>query len=119
MKKILAASFLVLISAAPSPAALKVIGYGRQMHLDVSGFPPEMREDYKVVQDKCVQCHTMERIIMAVKTGLGPVSGLPFDKKAVAAYGERMLKRSNPGMSSAEVQKAVDFLDFLIDEMGR
>jgi hypothetical protein len=57
------------------------------MRLDPSGFPPDMKERYeKIMQVRCFTCHSLERVIIALKTGVVPISGQPFDKITTEAY---------------------------------
>ena len=119
MKKLLLILLLVSLSATAAQAALKVIGKGDAMHLDPSGFPPAMKANYEIVRVKCIKCHTLERTIVAVQTGVAPISGQPFDRNATKAYGVKMLRKPDSNMSKAEVKASVDFLNFLLVETER
>ena len=119
MKKLLLTLLVVSISATAAHAGLKVVGKGDTMHLDPSGFPPAMKANYEIVRVKCVKCHTLERTIVAVQTGVAPISGQPFDRNATKAYGVKMLRKPDSNMSKPEVKASVDLLNFLLAEAER
>ena len=96
-------------------AALKTTGSGDSTAIDTAGFPPEMAAAYKVMEAKCKKCHSMERSVVAIQTGLGPISGNIFDKSSTEAYGVKMLRMPDSGMSKEEVKTVVDLLNFLVD----
>jgi hypothetical protein len=119
MKKLLVTLLLVATTATAAHAGLKVVGKGDAMHLDPSGFPPAMKANYEIVRAKCVKCHTLERTIVAVQTGVAPISGQPFDRSATKAYGVKMLRKPDSNMTKPEVKASVDFLNFLLAETER
>lgn len=119
MKKLLVTMLLLATSATAAHAGLKVIGKGDAMRLDPSGFPPAMKENYEVVRVKCVKCHTLERTIVAIQTGVAPISGQPFDRSATKAYGVKMLRKPDSNMSKPEVKASVDLMNWLLTEAER
>jgi uncharacterized membrane protein len=119
MKKILFTMLLIATTATAANAALKVVGKGDAMRLDSASFPPAMKSNYDIVRTKCVKCHTLERTIVAVQSGVAPISGQPFDRNATKAYGIKMLRKPDSNMTKAEVKQAVDLLNFLIAEAER
>jgi hypothetical protein len=84
-----------------------------------TGFPAAQKANYDVVRVKCVKCHTLERTIVAVQTGVAPISGQPFDRSATKAYGVKMLRKPDSNMNKAEVRQAVDLLNYLLVEAER
>ena len=117
MKKLLVALLLVATAASAANAArtvLKVIGKGDAMRLDPSSFPPAMKANYEIFRVKCVKCHNLERSIVAIQTGIAPISDQPFDRKAVKAYGDKMLRKPGSGMSVSDVKATVDLMEFLL-----
>jgi len=119
MKKLLLVLFLVGLFVQPCYAGLKVIGKGDAMRLDPSGFPPEMKAAYEIMKVKCVKCHTLERTIVAIQTGIAPISGQPFDRGATKAYGIKMLRKPDSNMNKQEVKATVDLMNYLLDEAAR
>ena len=119
MKRLLLTLLVVTLSATAAHAGLKVVGKGDAMHLDPSGFPPAMKANYEVVRVKCVKCHTLERTIVAIQTGVAPISGQPFDRNATKAYGVKMLRKPDSNMTKPEVKASVELLNFLLAETER
>ncbi|GFO61276.1 hypothetical protein GMST_36010 [Geomonas silvestris] len=119
MKKLLITLLLVSLSATAAHAGLKVIGKGDNMRLDPSNFPPQMKANYEIVRVRCVKCHTLERTIVAVQTGVAPISGQPFDRNATKAYGVKMLRKPDSNMSKPEVKASVELLNYLLSEAER
>ena len=116
MKKLMLTLFVLIISATSAHAGLKVIGKGDAMRLDATAFPPAMKANYDVVRVKCVKCHTLERTIVAIKTGVAPISGQPFDRSATKAYGVKMLRKPDSNMTKPEVKASVDLMNYLLAE---
>ena len=114
MKKLLLPLFILIVTATSAHAGLKVIGKGDAMHLDPSGFPPAMKANYEILRVKCVKCHTLERTIVAIQTGVAPISGQPFDHSATKRYGIKMLRKPDSNMNKAEVKASVDLLNYLL-----
>jgi cytochrome c2 len=113
MLRCLVISVIFILWALPGHAAVKTIGQGESLQFDPSGFPPDMKAAYAVMQIKCTQCHSLQRT--AVTTGVGPISGRPFDHAAASAYGQKMLRKQNARMSREEVKVVVDLLNYLLD----
>lgn len=119
MKKLLVAMLLVAAAATAAQAGLNVVGKGDAMRLDPSSFPPAMKANYEIFKVKCVKCHTMERCIVAIESGVAPISGQPFDAKAAKAYGARMLRKSDCDMTKTDVKATVDLMEFLLGKTER
>jgi hypothetical protein len=115
MKKLLVTLLLVAASATAAHAALKVIGKGSTMNFDTSSFPPAMKAKYEIFRVKCVKCHTLERTIVAIQTGVAPISGQPFDRDAARAYGAKMTRKTDSGMSKADVKTCTEVMEYLVD----
>lgn len=115
MKKVVLVALLFCLSSTAAHAALKVIGKGDNMRLDSSGFPPNMKAAYDVMRVKCVKCHTLERTIVALQTGIAPISGQPFDRNATKAYGIKMLRKPDSNMTKQEVKVTVELMNYLLD----
>ena len=116
MKKLLVTMLLLATSATVAHAGLKVVGKGEAMRLDPSAFPPAMKANYDIVRVKCTKCHTLERTIVAIQTGVAPISGQPFDRNATKAYGVKMLRKPDSNMSKPEVKASVDLMNYLLAE---
>ena len=107
---------LVATTATCAHAGLKVIGKGAATRLDSASFPPAMKANYEIMRVKCVKCHTLERTIVAIQTGVAPISGQPFDRSATKAYGVKMLRKPDSNMNKAEVKASVELMNYLLSE---
>jgi len=114
MKKLVITMLLVAATATAANAALKVMGRDDGMRLDASSFPAAMKANYEIFKVKCTKCHSLERSIVAIQTGVAPISGQPFDRNAIRAYGARMLRKPDSGMTKADVKATVDLMDYLL-----
>lgn len=115
MKKCLFLVALLVFVATPCLAGLRVVGSGDAMRLDPSAFPTNMKASYEIMRVKCVKCHTLERTIVAIRTGIAPISGQPFDRGAVKAYGVKMLRKPDSNMNKAEVKACCELMNYLLD----
>ncbi len=119
MKRIVAALMLSFLSVATSQAGLKVVGTGQNLQVDVSRFPPQMQAAYQLMQLKCVKCHSLERAVIAVRTGVAPITGTEFDKKAARSYGIKMMRKPDANISTKEAHTIVDLLCYMLDESAK
>jgi len=119
MRRVLPAVMLLCLIGTASHAGLKLIGKGNQMQVDPSAFPSKMKERYVLMKFKCAKCHTLERVVMAVQTGIAPISGQPFDRDATRAYGIKMMRKSGSNMNKQEIKDIIELLNFLLDEASK
>ncbi|MHB8835625.1 MAG: cytochrome C [Candidatus Methylomirabilia bacterium] len=118
--KVLFVAVALCLAARPLAAVdLKTLGSGDVMTFDPSGFREEMKPKFEIMKAKCVKCHTMERTIVAIKTGVAPVSGQPFDRSATKAYGIKMLRKPDSDMNKEQVKAVVELMNYLLDEADR
>ena len=119
MQKVLPIVLFLFLICSTAQAGLKVVGTGDNMRFDPSTFPPAMKAAYEIMKVKCIKCHTLERTVVAITTGIAPISGQPFDRKATKAYGIKMLRKPDSNMNRQEIKVAVDLMNFLLDEAAR
>jgi hypothetical protein len=119
MKKSLFTLLLLALTANAAHAGLKVVGKGDGMHFDPTTFPPAMKANYDVMKTKCVKCHTLERTVVAITTGVAPISGQPFDRTATKAYGIKMMRKPDSNMNRNEIKATVDLMNYMLQEEGR
>ena len=110
---------LFAVVATPAHAKIKSVGKGDKMNFDPSQIPGDMKPAFEIMKVKCIQCHTQERTVISIQTGIAPVTGQPFDKQATKAYGIKMLRKPKSNMNRDEVKKVVDLMNFLIDEAAK
>jgi hypothetical protein len=110
---------LMLVLAAPCQAALKLVGKGDKLTFDPSGFPPQMKANWEIFKVKCIKCHTMERTVVSITTGVAPISSQPFDRNATKAYGVKMMRKPDSNMNKQEVKASVELMNWMLDEASR
>lgn len=117
MNKISLTIGLLLFLASSSFAAVKTTGSGDSTQFDTTGFPAPMKSTYDTVMKvKCVKCHNLERVGIAIKTGIAPITGQPFDKSSTKAYGIKMMRKPDANMNKEEVKAVVELMNYLLDE---
>lgn len=119
MKSLITIAVLLLLTTATAHAGLKVVGRGDAMRLDPSAFPADMKASYEIMRVRCIKCHTLERTIIAINTGIAPISGQPFDRNATRAYGIKMMRKPDSNMNKQEVKAVVDLMNYLLVEAGK
>jgi len=118
LRVLLVASLFVAV-ALPVQAKIKTVGSGDKMNFDPSQIPADMRGAFEIMKVKCIQCHTQERTVIAIQTGIAPVTGQPFDKQATKAYGIKMLRKPKSNMTREDVKQVVNLMNYLIDEAAK
>ena len=117
MKKILLlAVLLTFMISTVVDARVKVKGLGDKMNFDPDSVPAAFKPSFEMMTIKCIKCHTMERTVIAIQTGRAPITGQPFDKQAVKAYGIKMLRKPNSDMNKQEIRDIVKLLSFFLEE---
>jgi hypothetical protein len=119
LKTLFAAAALCLAASPLAAAEIKTVGSGDAMNFDPSVFRDDMKPKFEIMRVKCVKCHTMERTIVAIKTGVAPISGQPFDRGATKAYGVKMLRKPDSDMTKDQVKAVVELMNYLLDEAVR
>lgn len=120
MKRYVTLAVLMALSIySIAEARVKISGRGAKMNFSPETIPEMYKPSFDLLQAKCVKCHTMERTVIAVQTGRAPITGQPFNKQAVKAYGIKMLRKPNSDMSKKEIRDIVVFLNYLLDENAR
>ena len=117
--KIVTLILLLLFAVTSAEAKLVVIGSGEAARIDPAKFPPAMQDAYKVFQVKCIKCHSLERSVIALQTGIAPITGGLFDRTATKAYGIKMLRKPDSDMSKDDVKVVVELLNFMLDEAAK
>lgn len=120
MKRIsvVVAAGLLLLTVAGN-AAVRVTGEGDSKMFDPTDFSPDMKAKYTVMKSKCVRCHSLERVVEAITTGVAPISGQPFDRAAIKAYGAKMSRKRNSHMTKEEIVATVDLMNYLLEKAAK
>jgi len=115
----LVAAVLVAIAPVQGYAKVKTVGSGDKITFDQAQIPADMKGAFEIMKVKCIQCHTMERTVIAIQSGIAPVTGQPFDKNATKSYGVKMLRKPKSNMSREDVKQVVGLLNYLLDQSGK
>ena len=110
---------LNLLMTIPCHAALKTVGKGDKLTFDASSFPPQMKSNWEIMKVKCIKCHTMERTVVSITTGIAPISGQLFERNATRAYGIKMMRKPDSNMNKQEVKATVDLMNWMLDETSQ
>lgn len=117
MKRYLIWAVLLILSVySIADARVKVTGRGARMNFSPDSIPGKYKEAFDLMSKKCVKCHTMERTVIAIQTGRAPITGQPFNRQAVKAYGIKMLHKPNSEMNRKEIRDVVILLNYLLIE---
>jgi hypothetical protein len=100
-------------------ATIKTIGKGDSIQFDTSKLSAQMKANYEIMKVKCVKCHTLERTVVAINRGIAPITGLPFDRNAIKAYGIKMKRKPDSNMNAQEIKACVELMNCLLDEANR
>lgn len=110
---------MVCLIATAADAKVKVLGKGEQIRFDPAVIPANMKPGYDVMNTKCMACHSLERVVLAITSGIAPVTGQPFDRMATKSYGIKMLRKPNSNMSRDDIKAIISFMNYLLDEAVR
>ena len=120
MRRLLLLALLInLVTVTLADAQLKIRGRGDKIHFDPESIPANFKPSYEIMNKKCVKCHSMEYTVVSIQSGRAVVTGQPFDKQAVKAYGIKMLRKSTSDMNRHEIKDVAMLLNYLIDECKR
>jgi hypothetical protein len=114
--KSLYVTLIILLSATVVHAKIATVGKGDAINFDPSRIPGNLKPAFEIMKVKCIQCHTMKRTVEAISTGIAPLTGFPFDKQSVKAYGAKMLRKEKSNMTRSDVMKVMPLMDYLLDE---
>jgi Photosystem P840 reaction-centre cytochrome c-551 len=116
MKKISMLVLFVLVFSTTSYAQLKVIGKGENLSIDTSEFPPRMQAAYDLMKQKCSKCHTIERVIASVQTGVCLYSKTSFTKDTAKSIVARMFLKPDSNITRDDARTIVELLHFMLEQ---
>ena len=120
MKKcVTMAVLMTLLAYSIVEARVKITGRGAKMNFSADSIPEIYKPSFDLMLVKCIKCHTMERTVIAIQTGRAPITGQPFNRQAVKAYGIKMLRKPNSDMNKKEIRDLVVLLNYLLDENAK
>jgi hypothetical protein len=107
---LVAAAFCLLMAPSDSEAKLKTRGEGKQRVLVAEQFTGDTRTRYDLFAVRCTKCHEMNRPIVALETGVTPVTGGKFDRDGMKAYVVKMMRKPKSGVTKEEAREILQFL---------
>ena len=116
---VILAVLTTLFTCSTTDARVKTIGQGAKINFSAEGISEIYKPSFDLMEEKCVKCHSMERTVIAIMTGKGPITGQPFNKQAIKAYGIKMLRKPNSDMNKREIRDIVLLLNYLLDENAK
>jgi len=120
LRRMLVVSLLIFAAmSVQAHAKVKTVGSGDKMNFDSSQIPADLKPAFEIMKVKCIQCHTQERTVIAIQTGIAPVTGQLFDKQATKAYGVKMLRKPKSNMTKEDVKQVVNLMNYLLDEAAK
>lgn len=116
MRRLLLLLTIICLTVSVAEAKLRTVGKGDKLNIDPAMVPPNWKGAFDILQLRCIKCHSMERTVIAISTGIAPVTGQPFDKQATKSYGIKMLRKPKSGMNRDEVKQVIGLMNWLLDE---
>lgn len=99
----------MLLLVAP-PTGLRVTKVGRNVEIIIDEFPAVQRARYPLFQARCGKCHSLDRPIEALSTGITPVTGGSFEDAEIKEYVIRMMRKRGSGITKTEAAELQSFL---------
>ena len=97
-------------TSAGANGQLKTIGKGKAMVLDFKQFKGEYAANYKVFKVRCTKCHEMRRPIIALQTGVTPMTGSNFDRAGIKVYVIKMMRKAHSNIDKRDAKNIIRFL---------
>lgn len=119
MRRLLLLLTIICLTFSVAEAKIKTVGKGDKLNIDPAMVPANMKPAFDILQIRCIKCHSMERTVIAISTGIAPVTGQPFDKQATKSYGIKMLRKPKSGMNRDEVKQVIALMNWLLDEVHK
>ena len=99
-------------------AELKVVGSGSETRFDPAEIPVNMRQSYQVLTSRCNSCHSVERLVDAVRNGIAPITGQPFDAESAGGLVRKVAGKPDSNINEVEVKEILDVLNFLFTKQA-
>jgi hypothetical protein len=96
---------LLLLGPALARAELKVSGQGKDQRLAPEQFPADYQDRLKLFESKCSKCHNLDRPILALRTGITPISKGKFDEGEIKSYVVKMMRKPNSGIEQNDAKE--------------
>lgn len=115
MRAIITCVVLVVVSYPMlARSELKTIGQGDKTVIVRDQFPDEQKPRFDIFAVRCTKCHAMARPIMALRTGISPVTGGVFDESTLKKYVVKMMRKPNSGIAKDDAKEILTFLTYAL-----
>jgi hypothetical protein len=123
MRRLVVACLLCCAMASSASAALKIVGRGDTLRFDTTEFPPQMKANYELFKEKCTQCHTQQRIVIAFMSGRMPITGQTFDMDSLKTLSFRMYRKAmnkpDKLITKDQIKPIHSLLKYMMEESSR
>jgi len=94
MRRLFFAGLMFFIMVTSASATLKFSGRGNSLQFDTTEFTPQMKANFEIFKEKCTQCHTQQRTVIAFVSGRMPITGQTFDMDSLKTLSFRMYRKA-------------------------
>jgi len=116
--KIIPLLVIFTLFACTAFAELKVVGSSSETRFDLAEIPVNMRQSYQVLTSRCASCHSMERLVVAVRNGIAPITGQPFDAESAGVLVRKVAGKPDSNINEVEVKEILGVLNFLFTKQA-
>ena len=102
------------VSAADRKLPVKVIGSGNDVEFDSRTIPADMQKGYLAMKMFCLECHGQERMITTLKTGVSPVTKLPYKEAEFKDKIVKIMRSPKSNLDAGNAKILTDFFHYLI-----
>ena len=102
----------LLLLPGLTAAELKTVGRGKEITLVREQFPPEYQARFDLFAKRCTRCHEMARPIVALQTGVTPISGGSFEAEGIKMYVIKMMQKLNSGLDREDAREIIPLLTY-------
>lgn len=95
-------------------ADVRTVGQGDKTVLVREQFPDDQKPRFDIFAVRCTKCHPMARPIMALRTGVSPVTGSVFDEVTLKKYVVKMMRKPNSGITKDDAKEVLTFLTYAL-----
>lgn len=103
------------LGVGASSAELKLLGVGGNMTLDTADIPAELKPNWELMQIKCSKCHGLDVVLVPLQAG-ATSNGVALNKASIKAYGIKMLRKPDSGLTGIDLKKILELEDWLFQK---
>ena len=103
-----------VLAAESGQHQVRILGAGNEVELDPATIPPEMQPGYQSMKMHCLGCHGQERMITTLRTGISPVTKLPYKEVEFRDKTIKIMRGSHASLDREHAKVLIDFFTFLV-----